>query len=337
MKRKLLIFTTVLLLVLACAVPAWAADIDYNDYIVDVQSDGTTDNVTVAIPLDKLTSPFWRVWTSNYQHVVDKYGLSITYTFGNTADYVLTFGPLKGDYLDLRDIPNGTDISFLFSCIGASYSGDSGIKAWISVTYFDANHVQCGYLNYPKVSGQFLEDTLLTCTLDKPSEAVYAQFSVSWESFHSLDTGAVTITCKEFTMELSISAMTRLQQETGRTNKLLEQIQGTVDEFINREPEPNPPEFSDSMNDSLQAEQNILDRLPMASVLEEFRNKESLVGDGIIANTEAFRLFVLIWDKFFLYCSWYDFLIYFSLCTGCLMAFLGITTAFMSRKVGGNG
>ncbi len=338
MKRRLALFFTVVFVLAVAAVPCMAAEIDFNDYITNESVSGDNTIVTVSIPLDELSIQ-WILWdrtNGTWPLLKDYTGLTFTHTYSSTIDYGLTINPFLTDTIDVRDIPDGTVITFSYTAEGVGYSGDSGIRARIGITYLDENGKSLGYVNGTFSNGQFLEDNAVPYTLNKPDGTVSIRPSMTFDDFKPIGNVTATISLTGVSFQFSIDSLLRLQQETGRTNKILQNIQQTFDDFINRVPVPEAPEFQEPMEDVLQSEQNILDRLPMQSVLEEFRNKESLVEDGFQANASAFSLMVLIWEKFFMCNSWYEFLCYFSLVIGCVVSFVGITLAFVSKK-GGKG
>ena len=51
MKRRFVLLLAVSLVIVVVAVPCLAADIDYNDFVYNIDSDGESDIVSVSIPV----------------------------------------------------------------------------------------------------------------------------------------------------------------------------------------------------------------------------------------------------------------------------------------------
>lgn len=329
MKRRFVLLLAVSLVIVVVAVPCLAADIDYNDFVYNIDSDGESDIVSVSIPVSTFTRIEWRLWDrtdGEWPLLASGTGSSYSYAFNSSKIYSVTCNPFSGDYLVLEDIPDGTVITFSYDINGAAYAGDSGIRARISVTYFDDNYNSLGYFNGTFVSGQYLEMNEVSYTVAKPAGAKYMIAAMTFDDFVPLGSNTYTLTLDAVTFQFSISSMLRLQQETGRTNKLLESIQDQLDEITDREPEPIEPTWGESAGDAEEKEDQIIDQLDPDQVTNDLADMHLTLVDNLLLYTNAFAAISAIWIlitdlpfiKIILYCS---------LLFGLLAAFLGMGLA----------
>lgn len=331
MKRKLCILFTVLSILVCFAVPCFAADIDYNDYIYNVELDGDNDIVSVSIPVSSLSSIGWRVWdrtASGQPLVAESYGSSFSYAYNPSKTYMMAVAPFSGDYLDLRDIPDGTTIVFSYSVIGAAYSGDSGIQARVNANYYSSEYQNLKYVNGPLQGGQFLESNEVAYTLDKPDGTSFGRFGISFIDVTMLGSGTRTVTLDSVTFKFSIASLIRLQQETGRINKILTLIQDKLDGITDYVPVPSDPSggLGDAFDDS---EQEVIDKVESGrdeidTIIDEFAIylEEFLPGIVVVSNW----LTVLLELKFI------RVLLFFSLAFGMCGLFLGVANSFRGKS-----
>lgn len=263
MKRKIPILITAIAILIACAVPAFAAEIDYNDYITNENISGDNTIVDVSIPIDAFSQIQWRLWNrtnGTWPLLAEFFGKSFTYSYSQSVDYALTVAPFGSDFLDVRDMPDGTVLTFTYLVSGAAYAGDSGLPARIGMTYYDANGKSLGFVNGNFQSGQFLEDNAVSFTLDKPEGCVSVKPALTFDSFNPIGNQSYTFTLTSVSFQFSIDSLLRLQQETGRTNKILEEIQDKIDGITDYEPEPTVP--GDGIGDALDdAEDELMDNV----------------------------------------------------------------------------
>lgn len=218
MKRKLFVLLTVISILVCVALPCFAAEIDFNDYISNVSSSGDNSIIDVSIPVDEFHSIQWRLWNrtnGSWPLLTEAFGQSFTYSYSQSLDYALTVAPFGTDFLDVRDIPNGTVLTFSYIVSGAAYAGDSGLPARIGMTYYDANGRSLGYVNGNFQSGQYLEDNAVSFTLDKPDGCVSVKPSLSFDGFNPIGNQSYTFSLTSVSFRFSIDSLLRLQQETG--------------------------------------------------------------------------------------------------------------------------
>lgn len=334
MKRKICVLLSVVFILVAVSVPCFAATIDIQDYEYKVEVSGDNSIVYVSIPASSFESGQLRLWENNLTTKLEEwYGDRLSFNAVADKLYGLSYVPTRQDKISVLDIPDGTQLTITGRFdVNASHSTNA--TARLTIDYYDKHGNSLG--NQIVAFGtRPLTDPVFSFVIDKPDEAFTMGLTLVMRDVQFLNNVSVTFLVESIDMAVTYDSLVYMQQQTGRTNKLLEQIYQQFNDFMNGSNDVEIPVFDESMNNAMNAEQNILDRLPMQSVLEEFREKESLVSDGIQANTNAFLLITLIWEKFFTFCTWYEFLCYFALCIGSVMAFAGITSVFISRK--GNG
>lgn len=260
MIKRIIPFLAVLsLLVSMIVVPASANTdfdiVDYNDYITNTEVDGDNDIVTVTFPLElcgMTTKDMYgnRRWPN--QRTQSIY-LSHSINTGACGFYVPGSG-ITTTWIDLTNIPDGSEFSFSGDVLVAdSLFYRIECTAWVGMQYYDVNGQSVGSDNVDKVNFQFTGDLERFYTysdsivIEKPSNAVYGCFMVMVEvSSDNIQpdgrNAEVYFDYRLPTLKMSISSMYRLQQETGKTNKLLDQI-------VNDEVTAEPPEDAGAVGD----------------------------------------------------------------------------------------
>lgn len=335
MKRRFALLLAVFLLVVAVAVPCMAATVDIQDYEYKVDVSGDNSIVYVSIPVSVFEGGQLRLWENDLTTLLTTgYGDKLTFQALGLHSYGLSYVPTRQNKISVLDIPNGTELSITgrFDYTGSYFNQ---VDSRLTVDYFDRDGNSLGN-QVIAFESRPLDEPVFTFVLQKPDDAYSMGLTFVMRDVQFTFNSSVTWTIESIDMAVTYDSLVYMQQQTGRTNKLLDKVLKQFDDFLNGPDDIEIPIFDESMNNAIQSEQNIMDRLPMQSVLEEFRNKESLVADGMQANTLAFMLFTSLWEKFFTFCTWYEFLCYFALVVGSLMAFVGITSAFISRKGNGN-
>lgn len=331
MKRKLVVLLTVIAILVCVALPCFAAEIDFNDYIINSSVSGDDTIVDVSIPVDVFHQIQWRLWNrtnGSWPLLVEAFGTSFTHSYSQSLDYALTVQPFGTDVLDVRDIPDGTVLTFSYSVSGVAYSGDTGLPARIGMSYYDANGRSLGYVNGSFQTGQFLEDNAVSFTLDKPNGCVSIKPALTFDSFNPIGNQTYTLTLTSVSFRFSIDSLLKLQQETGRTNKILSQIEDKIDGIIDYVPTPEDP--ADGLGDAFDdAEQEVIDKVESGrdeidTIIDEFAIylDEFLPGIVVVSNW----LTVLLELKFI------RVLLFFSLAFGMCGLFLGVANSFRGKR-----
>lgn len=236
MKFKL-IRTLSCLVAVACVflltIPAMAASdrtiIDYNNYVTNTAVDGANDLVTVQFPTEWT---YWGVWipypSNSWQ--VRGYGDTITWSANSARDLVMyPIGDSGSRLLDVSTIPNGSTFSF-----GVQFSADVAHEAgqWeIQVYYLDKDG---SMLSSEIVSmGSYTSDYAdVSFAVDKPNNAYGMYFRFYIHNIEPIEYTTLTMHIVHFQLEMSISSLYRLQEQTGKTNELLKDV-------LNGTPEQN--------------------------------------------------------------------------------------------------
>lgn len=268
--------------ILLCSVvlPARAAGIDYNDYITDVRVDGDNDIVTVSLPLSSLE---WFCYDPDNKYV-SGVGGSFTYSFNADGDYLVR---IRAPLLDLTNIPSDTvvNLQYEFSLPSGAFV-DSGNLTFYNYNFFYGNS---GLITYKSSVGETGPGFTFSASFTIGSvsgatsvqiESRLAKFSVFNSSMGDL--GPITFSTKQFDLVMTISSLYRLQQQTGKTNQLLNEVekqleaQGkTLDEVL---------EQQQQTNDKLDDMQGSIETLPgqigdeMQGIIDN--EKEESKGEG---------------------------------------------------------
>lgn len=227
--------TLAVVMIFTFSVPVRAlALFDYNDYLKNVVVDGDNDICIVQYPLN------WASWLvyPPMADVVTAYGSSsVTWTDPGRSDgsrtgiYLFPFGANYERSLDLSNIPSGTTVSCGISIDNSSVSFNTPTVN-VSIEYFNSDGVQIATMHsdssFVYESGIFKVTNIV---LDYPSGAASCNIRYNIQGFSTLAANTrVTMTLVNFEMQFSISSMYRLQQQTGRTNKLLEEVSQKLEE-----------------------------------------------------------------------------------------------------------
>ena len=241
-KRILIISLCVSALLTALVLPASAAELDYNDYITNIQVDGDNDIVTVKFPLD----PEISLYSNNpfvLQYQTDTARLEFDVTAG--VSYSLGLYAFRDDFLILDNIPDGSlfTLTYEFTPVVGSVTKPVSI---MSRNYFYGPNGS--YLGEHRIySDEFgLQDQTFQFSYNKLSGASYGKFEFYWDGITFEESGSKSFTFRDFTIVMSISSLYRLQQETGKTNEILSAVekqlaeQGkTLDEVLGAQQETN--------------------------------------------------------------------------------------------------
>ena len=259
-----ILFTVICVTLLICSLslPASAAVLDYNDYVTNVKVDGDNDIVTVSFPLDSMRISLIEIGVGEVASVV---GSSLSVVVSADTRYVVRCYPL-GDSISLSNIPSDTVCSL-------SLSIDSRSWGYIDVTNAYSSF---GFAYYGK-SGNFLDliwgglnhDNEWDMTASEVLTPVPDAFSFlpmgDFCDFSFWEGRTVDIGVYYFTMTMTISSLYRLQQQSGKTNEILTEVekqladQGkTLDEVLDAQKDTNNK--LDSIINGSSEQQNAADR-----------------------------------------------------------------------------
>lgn len=268
LKTKVISLILVVVLLIGVPVMASAALLDPYDYATNIAVDGSNDVVTVGLP----SNMGW--WRRFHDGSLSTTGAGPTFMYStqmryvdNDTVYYYPFG--YGNSFPTDGIPRDTEISgnisFKFTATnftqGYSVTHSLYLKTWdtsgnqvYSISLYSSNLTPSG-------SGSYTDNFTFTAPayyLDDAAswslEAVIDYAGVSDET----DTTAVTLSYDtDLNLKYSISSLWKLQQETGKTNKLLEEVSDrlesngqTLDDILKQQ-EANGDKLDD-MNQSIE-------------------------------------------------------------------------------------
>lgn len=327
MLRRSIVVFLILALVVSVSISAFAADdyIDYNDFIVNIVKDGDYDLITADIPVDSLT-PFWRLWGAKSEILIQTSDRCLTFDTSLSTRFMATCMPIHERRISCVDIPYGTPFTVYFDVLPTSdflYPVEEGK---LDIYYFNSAGTQLGEQSVGWTSADLYQNSFTT-ELNIPEGAVSFSISITFKWLWPLaGVSQYTLSITKLQFDLSISSLLRQEQMTGKTNKLLEQIQTKLDDMMNREPEPVEPTWGESAGDAEDKEDQIIDQLDPDKVTNDLADMHLTLVDNLLLYTNAFAAISAIWVvlidlpfiKIILYCS---------LLFGLLAAFLGMGIA----------
>ena len=280
---------------------------DYNDYKIATSIDGDYEIVTGSLPV---ADSEWQIYVEDGPF--GRYFNTMSIPVNIHPDYVTDvycYPHGSGNRLKLSNIKKGTKASVVFSV-----SSDTSEKAdfiTAELYYCDSS----GRLFMGSEGSSYVTDTWLdgstvelTFNISPPAGAVGVMLRISLQDLTSpyeydYDT---EITLLSYTLDLSISSMYILQQQTGETNRLLEDVsdqlesQGkTLEEILNgtKEDQDAADEFKDKADSAigdLGSAGDALDSLEKPSV-----NVGSLVPPELLGTSYLNYISVLsvVWNQ----------------------------------------
>ena len=289
MKRILLIGSLLVLLVCVFIVPASAEEINYRDYEGNVKVDGDNDIVTVDLPT---------YWFTGLIAMPDGAGLqpwnghSFSCTIGDDTNklniYLAPFGTeigaydrdYTGRYLSMDNIPSDAEFYLQFGVTTSSPNSFSVSSIQERVYSVNASHASLYSMNtYPGGEpGSFAVSTVFDAV---DSQGWFPEYIMYLQSGGTTFAGTtISFVVYNFRLEVSISSLYRLQEETGRTNDLLtevnkqlaeqgktmdeivnqqQQTNDKIDDIINYQPEVNTPEGGEVVGDLEDIEDSVME------------------------------------------------------------------------------
>lgn len=245
MRKTLIVFLCLVLCVVFVSVPVSASTvnghnvIDYNDYISNVKVDGDNDIVTVTFPDDMYSTTQTDINGTSFKRGIISGDL---YMVSNTSDVIVNAcvncpgGAVGNNYLDLSNIPDGS----VFTTTNKVTLDSRITGTWIDyklnyrsrIAYFDEDFNLIDQQTSPLTekaydSGIWDYELVYEIAIDKPDSAKYCftYFYFQVSSFAERDD--IAVVSYKFVkpqLKMSISSLYRLQEQTGKTNELLEEL-----------------------------------------------------------------------------------------------------------------
>ena len=274
---RLICMAMVILAVSLCVLPcSVSAAVDYNDYISNLKVDGDNDLVTVTFPgsfsnwsVSQNGSEIYNGTSESFSGLpVD--GLSGLQVFSNVF-----YGSGR---LDVTNIPDGTSISGSYN-VRINWSTPTTSAFSYRKTFVVHYLSSSGYVGSVVIDDSTYDDTPpgtigygftipYSFVMDKPDSALtaYFEFQIAFLS-NSNSASSLSASMSPMTMQMSISSLYRLQQQSGKTNKLLEDVkdalsdQGkTLEDVLTQQGQTNdkldklPGEIGDEMQGVIESE-----------------------------------------------------------------------------------
>ena len=296
-KRILPLVAVLTLLVAFFAVPAFGATYDivnYNDFVTDVQVDGNNDLVTVTFPASICGTQENDYYGNNYFPGSASGSVLLKRGYWYGAGYYSPGSHITKVYLDASNIPSGSIVTFTGSLWLSNIS--NGIKDtvscdyWVAAEYYNSDRFSVGADFYDFSVPNMTDETRVynfseSVTINKPAEAAYIVLLVRFRAEPvSVSSQQVELSYSfgSTKLQMSISSLYRLQEQTGKTNELLDKIaNGTVD--------GKPPVGSDSVGDLDDIEGGLKDNTAAGrEEAEEIFNESS----GLVASHMSGFLFL---------------------------------------------
>lgn len=366
--KRLLPFFVLPILVVALVFPAAAAEyplVDYNDYVYNTIFDGTNDHVYIRFPDSLCNIQLWTYYPTT-KFIDSVAGNSAYWELLEGNRYYCNAFPMgygidaaDSPKLDLSNIPNGTSIHFDITFNWSYYDGETGL---INTPTYDAWAIYYNAAGYVVSSQQFTAGTApgqgtnptdawsFDFTINKPSDAVSLLVYGQLDSMVVYEEGELTFTLSNFTMDFSVAALYRLQQQTSKNNALLnsisnelasqgdtieqfvaeqEQTNDFLDDMINGSVTPSRPSWSDIEESLGDLEQDALGNVNnnIDKIDDAFDSAlDALVSysQSIYAATFIFNLFADI--------PFIGALLYVSMALGVVASIFGVATSLASRS-----
>lgn len=206
------------LLLCSFVLPASAAGFDYNDYVTNIRVDGDNDIVTVVFPASsQLVS---------VAGVANGYG-SLSVSVNEGVSYNLSLEPFPG-IMDLSNIPDGTTYTYNFD-LDVSRGYETPYLRCFNSFLEDFSYV----VDVPTEIGTHHYEGVISISgsIQRPNSSVDGLNISLWAyDLKPISSGTMTIRAYDFVMTMKISSLYRLQQQSGKTNEILKEVEKKLEE-----------------------------------------------------------------------------------------------------------
>lgn len=323
--KRIITILLCLCLVVALAIPALAADLYPEDYIVGI--DG--DIVSYDIPADEFYDYTLEYLNSNGTQSLRKvWGEPLEYTFSSTQNVWVVVSPFaEGDFLYIEDFPTTSRVRFNIRFSAQGGSNTSAARVRYQIRWFNADYEMIKYevTDFTVPDGNLFGQYV---TLSKPDDAVFLTMIAQVNDLRIIAGTTYFFDFLGFQFQMSKSDLAALEAEVGKTNKLLESV-------INYKPEATPPPFNDGLTDSMDREDGILDNF-QDGTLENFGGNIVDASDYLGQFAATFAFVQDMWEPL-IQLPWLNTILVASLGLGLLGGFLGIFVTTSRTESKGRG
>lgn len=237
--RAIPVLTAFVVLISCVAVPAMAETvngrtiIDYNDYVSRVVVDGENDIVTISLP------PYMygvQADDDNGYRYLEAVDLgSLVFEHSASAGVYFPGSVITNTYLDLKNIPDGS----VFTNTGTAWLevndlADGVMEGYYytAVEYFDDRFLSVGSQsssrqNFIMTNGADRIDLTWNFTVKAPQGARYCVTIFMFHIYNTIPKTTEHVLWYDFAipqLQMSINSLYRLQEQTGKTNELLQNL-----------------------------------------------------------------------------------------------------------------
>lgn len=324
MKRIFILLICVALLVCALAVSASAETFSYGDYVTNVKVDGDNDIVTVVIPIKSAEIILYDYNTDKSNRAL---ATNANFPVYKDHSYSLNMTLYYPDSISLTDIPSGTmltvdaDVNLVHGSLDISSAYEDGFFYFYNANMGRVN----SYVAKVNSIGYF------KWNLELPEyESTYKSFcpGIAYRKFIPNEDTNLSVNINSVTLQFSISSLLRLQQETGRTNAILGEVQKQLesngqklDDIINGQVKPLPPLGSDKFEIYEGLEGDMRDEI--SGGIDEALNVQQNALQVFVQYASAFAAIVWMFN-WFADIPFFSGLLYVSLALGLFASLLGI-------------
>lgn len=330
---------------------ASAEAINYRDYEGSVKVDGENDIVTIDLPVSwfniLIAMPDG---TGIHHHNGHSVSYTIPYATHRLNVYLVPFGaeigaynaPYNGRYLSMDNIPSDAEFYMQFG-ITTDTPNSFSVASYQERVYSVNDNFASLYAKNDYTGGPAGTYALSSVFPSIAADGWFPEYIFYLDSTGSSFEGtSVSLVVYNFHLEVSISSLYRLQEETGRTNELLTEVnrqladQGiTMDQILDQQqqtndkldnivdhvPTPENPGFQDSVDDLEDIENGALDKVEdgMDDADQVFTSVFDVLGDYL----QSFAAVSIIFETF-ADMPFFTALLSVSLALGIVAALLGI-------------
>lgn len=313
-KRIFPLVSILSLLLFVIAFPAGAKTVDgrivldYNDYVSNAVTDGDNDVVTITLPdnLYGLSMYDYYGYRSEVGQTVGDITVSKSDSINETVGFYYPGGGVTSTYLDASNIPDGSVISLntnIWIDPNYDYSGENLAQTEVNVDIYAAVEYMDSDFNYlANTSDDYASNATVrsgghtfteksNIVINKPAGTKYLNIHVRFTVVRVVDGDLFRLyfSFNAPKLNMSISSLYRQQEQTGKTNQLL-------DDIVNGEVSAKPPENAGAVGGLEDAENALKDNT--ASGREEAEQVFNESWNLVAAHTSAFLFLGFVIERF---------------------------------------